>query len=64
MLGFLFSTLLKAAEEEVQAGLTGSQALAAAALVCVFMVMHHTNIHELLSSSHLGKVLVLLESNT
>ncbi|KAL3144835.1 hypothetical protein ABBQ38_001942 [Trebouxia sp. C0009 RCD-2024] len=32
MLGFLFSTLLKAAEEEVQAGLTGSQALAAAAL--------------------------------
>lgn len=35
MLGFLFSILLKAAEEEVQAGLTGSQALAAAALETV-----------------------------
>lgn len=32
MLGFSFSALLKAAEEEVQAGLTGSKALTAAAL--------------------------------
>ena len=32
MLGFLLSSLLKTAEEEVQAGLTGSKALATAAL--------------------------------
>ena len=35
LLGFVFSALLKAAEEEVQAGLTGSKALTAAALEAI-----------------------------
>ena len=35
MLGFSFSALLKAAEEEVQAGLTGSKALTAAVLEAI-----------------------------
>lgn len=35
LLGFAFSALLKAAEEEVQAGLTGSKALTAAALEAI-----------------------------
>ena len=64
MLGFLFSTLLKAAEEEVQAGLTGSQALAAAALETIRSLSHAVNSGDALAfvlpglASGLSKILI------
>ena len=43
VLGFLFSTLLRAAEEEVQAGLAGSKALPAAALEAIRLLIQAVN---------------------
>lgn len=64
MLGFMFSTLLKAAEEEVQAGLTGSQALAATALEAIRYLSQAVNSGDALAfvvpglASGMSKILI------
>ena len=63
-LGFLFFTLLKAAEAEVQAGLTGSKAVTAAALQAIQCLMVCANDGDVLApvlpglASGLSKIMI------